>query len=142
MSAHANVRSSAPAIKASDVLIPVGKDGQLISLQDLSIISAKDLQALTGKKMSLAEKISFKAGQRQLRKSIHRDGTLDKNFGRMMADGGGGIHWGGAALGFFLIIIGVLIAYLIKSGDRQGRIKWAWIGALIGFLVWGTILII
>lgn len=88
--------------------------------------------------MSLSEKISFKAAQRQLRNSIHRDGTLDKNVGVP----GKGIHWGGLALGFFLSLIGVLIAYLIKVGDRRSRIRWAWIGALIGFIVFGAILII
>jgi len=138
VSARANVRSDAPAIKASEVLIPIGKDGQLISLQELSVISTKDMQKLTGEKMSLPEKISFKAAQRQLRNSIHRDGTLDKNVGVP----GKGIHWGGLALGFFLSLIGVLIAYLIKVGDRRSRIRWAWIGALIGFIVFGAILII
>ena len=88
--------------------------------------------------MSLPEKISFKAAQRQLRNSIHRDGTLDMNVGVP----GKGIHWGGLALGFFLSLIGVLIAYLIKVGDRRSRIRWAWIGALIGFIVFGAILII
>ena len=138
VSARANVLSRTPAIKASEVLVPIGKDGQLISLQELSVISTKDMQKLTGEKMSLSEKISFKAAQRQLRNSIHRDGTLDKNVGVP----GKGIHWGGLALGFFLSLIGVLIAYLIKVGDRRSRIRWAWIGALIGFIVFGAILII
>jgi hypothetical protein len=138
-SVGANVPSHKLAIKASEVLIPIGKEGQLISLQELSVISTHDIQKLTGEKMSLSEKISFKAAQRQLRHSIHRDGTLDKNFGRMM---GGGVHWGGLALGFFLFLIGVLIAYLIKTGDTKGRIKWAWIGAAISFVVFGTILIL
>ena len=136
--ARANVRSSAPAIKASDVLVPVGNSGKLISLQELSVISTKDMQTLTGQKMSLAEKIAFRAAQRNLRSSIHRDGTLDKKFGVM----GGGIHWGGLALGFFLSLIGVLIAYLIKGDNGKARVRWAWIGALIGFIVFGAILII
>ena len=40
-----------PPIKSSEVYIPVGKTGQLISLLDLSQISLKDFQKLTGKKI-------------------------------------------------------------------------------------------
>lgn len=137
-SVGANVPLDKPAIKASEVLIPIGKDGQFISFEELSVISLHDMQKLTGEKMSLSEKITFKVAQRKLRSSIHRDGTLDKRF--WVA--GVGIHWGGLALGFFLSVIGVLIAYLIKVGDRRSRIRWAWIGALISFVIVGTILII
>jgi len=138
LTAGANVPSDRPAIKASEVFIPIGKDGQLISLQELSVISTHDMQKLTGEKMSVPERIALKAAQRNLRSSIHRDGTLDNKFGVRP----GGIHWGGLALGFFLSVIGVLIAYLIKVGDRRARIRWAWIGAIISFVVIGTILII
>jgi hypothetical protein len=135
----ANVNSLAPGKKASEIFLPVGKSGQKISLQELSVISMKDLQNLTGKKMSFTEKMSFKAGQRQLRKNIHSDGTLDKGFVNKLQKAGdptSGFHLGGFALGFLLFLIGVLIAYLINDDKKSSRVKWAWIGAAISLVLW------
>ena len=55
-------------VKASEVYLPVGKNGQLISLMDLSQIRVKDLENLTGRKMKLVDKINFMIGQRELKK--------------------------------------------------------------------------
>lgn len=131
---YANVTTMAPVKKASEIFIPVGSSGKKISLQELSQISMKDLQTLTGKKMSFTEKMAFKAAQRKLRQNIHADGTLDQGFVKKMEnaqDVTSGFHLGGFALGFFLWLIGVLIAYLINDGKKQARVKWAWIGAAI-----------
>src|SRR4030095_14732456 len=112
------------SLKASEVYVPVGKNGQLISLMDLSRINVKDFETLTGKKMKLLDKVNFKVGQRQLKKSINPDGTfsnkrVEKYFNKA-ALFGGGISLSGLALGLFLNIIGVLIAYLISTGDKKG----------------------
>jgi len=139
--AKGNVPLDNPPMKASEVFIPVGNSGKLISIQDLSVISAKDLQTLTGKRMSLIQKISFKINQHKLRKSIHSDGTLDKDSEAKYFALFGMFNIGGLLLGIFLSLIGVLIAYLIKTGDHKGRIKWAWIGAIISFIVVGAIVI-
>ena len=46
--------SKKPAgIKASEMMIPLGKNGSKISLQELSQMKLKDYQLLTGKKMKL-----------------------------------------------------------------------------------------
>ena len=52
-------------INSSEVFIPVGNTGHLISLMDLSEISVKDFEKLSGQKMKLFDKIKFKLGQRQ-----------------------------------------------------------------------------
>lgn len=46
------------------------------------------------------------------------------------ADHSTGFHFGGFALGFFVGLIGVLIAYLIRGDEAvdRNRRKWAWIG--------------
>ena len=44
------VTSKNPSIKATEVYVPVGTNGQLISLMDLSEISVKDFEKLSGKK--------------------------------------------------------------------------------------------
>jgi hypothetical protein len=115
---------------ASDVLIPVGMNGQLISLLRLSEIKAKDLEKITGQKMKFIDRIGFRIAQKQLRESINADGTLNnRKMEKLLTKAeGGGFHLGGFALGFLLGPIGVLIAYLLNDPNKQVRIKWAWIG--------------
>ena len=118
--------SVATRLKANEVYLPVGKTGHLISLMDLSRISVKDFETLSGKKMKFYEKMNFKLGQHQLKKSINEDGTfnkksIEKYLTRPIA-GGGGFSLVGLLLGLFLSLIGVLIAYLIGS-DNKSRIS-------------------
>ena len=136
--------SKNPSIKATDVYVPIGKNGQLISLMELSEISVKDFESLSGKKMKFKDKVSFKMKQRQLKKNINYDGSfskkrVEKYFNKAAL--GGAFSLSGLALGLFLSLIGVLIAYLITTGDKKGRITWAWIGAAISLILWGALLI-
>lgn len=123
-----------PPVKATEVFIPAGQNGELISLMEISRMSMKEYQEFSGKKMNLFQKINFKIGQRELKKSINNDGSFNKKkvekfFSK--ADATSGFHLGGFALGFLLWLIGVLIAYLIKDDKKAARVKWAWIGAII-----------
>lgn len=133
-------------IYAADVLIPVGNSGQKISLLELSEIKVKDMEALTGKKMKLADKLGFKMAQKQLRSSIDQDGTINnKKLNKMAAKSavdGSGFHLGGFALGFLLGLIGVLIAYLINDDKKSQRVKWAWIGLAAWIVILLIILVI
>ena len=129
------------SLNASLVMLPVGKDGKKISLQELSNISRKELEKITGRKMSLPERIAFKATQRKLRNSINEQGEInDKKLKKVFgnAGDGGGFHLGGFALGFLLGLIGILIAYLMNDDLKKQRVKWAW----IGLLAWVVILVL
>lgn len=134
-------------INSREVFIPVGNTGHLISLMDLSRISIRDFENLSGKKMKFADKVNFKLGQLELRKKINEDGTfnskkIEKYFEASQKGFFSGISWAGFALGLFLSLIGVLIAYLITSkGGNRSFIRWAWIGAIISLIIWGAILI-
>src|SRR5947208_2161506 len=100
-------------IYASEIFVPIGATGQKISLLDLSRIKAQDYELMTGRKMKFGEKVSLRLAQKELSHSIKADGSLNaKKFGRF--SGESGFHLGGFALGFFLGLIGILIAYLIK----------------------------
>jgi len=104
-----------------------------ISLKELSVINVKDYEKLTGKHLNFFQKFTFKAGQKNLRNSIAADGTItNKKLLKAMSDGDHsvGFHLGGFALGFFLGLIGVLLAYLIGGDEdvKKNRAKWAWIG--------------
>ncbi|HEX7458937.1 MAG TPA: hypothetical protein VF301_10915 [Ginsengibacter sp.] len=119
------------AKKASDVYIPVGSTGKEISLSDLSNISIKEFENLSGRHLNFLDKIGFKLAQRKLRKSINDDGTINnKKLARFLEQGdhSTGFHLGGFALGFLIGLIGVLIAYLINDDYKKNRVKWAWIG--------------
>lgn len=132
-----------PPQKAADIFVPVGTTGQRISLLNLSQIDVKSFEALTGRHLRFFDKIGFKLAQSDLRKSIHRDGTIDaKKLNRFMSDGdhSTGFHIGGFALGFFVGLVGVLIAYLIRDDYKRNRVKWAWIGFGIA-LIFNIILV-
>jgi hypothetical protein len=77
--------------------------------------------------------VEFRLAQKKLRNSINEDGSFsDKRMEKMFKDemsGTTGFHLGGFALGLFLFLIGVLIAYLINDDKKSNRVKWAWIGA-------------
>ena len=120
------------ARKATEIFIPVGKNMK-ISLMDLSSISIKDVEKLTGKRMNFIDRIGFKAGQKKLRKSIAADGTITNKKLLRFVNGDGqptGFHVGGFLLGFFGGLIGVAIAYVAGGDDdiKRNRAKWAWIG--------------
>ena len=136
----------APPVKASEVYITVGSKGEKISLLDLSRMKIKDLQQLTGKKMNLFDKIGFSLAQKKLRQSINHDGTFSQKkihkFFSRAGDGSSGFHLGGFALGFLLGLIGVLVAYLINDDKKSSRVKWAWLGLLIGVVFYLIIILI
>lgn len=136
--AYSTVVTEVTPLKASEVYLPVGKSGKMISLLDLSQIRVKDFEKLTGKDMKLFDKIGFKLAQKKLRRSINNDQTLNKKqiekYLRKDTQKGTAISWGGLLLGIFLGPIGVLIAYLFKDDNRKQRINWAWIGFAAGVI--------
>jgi hypothetical protein len=99
-----------------------------------------DLENLTGQKMGWLKRMEFKLALRKLRHSIKPDGTIDsKSLARLRSgyyDEDGSFHIGGFALGFFLGAIGVLIAYLINDDYHHRRVKWAWIGFGVEFVLY------
>ena len=140
-----SARATSLPIKADEVYLPIGKTGRLISLLDLSRISVKDFEKLSGEKMKLYDKVSFRIGQSELKKSISRDGTFNKKsiekYLAHPAGPGGGFSLTGLLLGLLLSLVGVLIAYVIAGADKRSRVTWAWIGAAISFIIWGAILL-
>jgi hypothetical protein len=144
MSSFGSVKVIYPRLKASEMFFPVGNTGQKISLLELSHIKVKDLQLLTGHKMDIFDRLSFTMAQKKVRNMINRDGTIStKRIEKFTKSRGGetGFHIGGFALGFFLGVIGVLIAYLIRDDYKRNRVKWAWIGWGVWVVIWVTILL-
>jgi hypothetical protein len=124
---------------ATEVMIPVGKSGKFISLAELATISPKSFAEVSGTKFNLVQKAAFKISQKHLKKSINADGTINsKKLNKFLKKAeGGGFHLGGFALGFFLGLIGILIAYVAFSDDlKSQRIKWSWIGLAAAVVLW------
>lgn len=132
----------APAkLNANAIMVPVGKTGKTISLKELSTISKSDLELLRGKKMGFFEKIAFNKAQKQLKKGMDENGTItSKKLNKVLTSkkaGETGFHLGGFALGFFVGLIGVLIAYVAFDDDfKKNRIKWSWIGFAAFAVLW------
>src|SRR5262245_1926548 len=76
--ATTSIEPSPVKLKATEILFPIGKTGQKISLMELSTISREKLESLTGKKMNSFQRMAFKATQKKLRKGIDPDGTIQK----------------------------------------------------------------
>ena len=130
--------------KASDVYFPIGSGSGKISLLDLSNINVKEFETLTGRHLNFFDRLGFKLAQKKLRKSINADGTIDnKRLNKLLAEGETGFHLGGFALGFFLGLIGVLLAYVVFNDDKKkNRIKWSWIGFGVGVLLYILLLVV
>ena len=78
---------------ASKIYLPLGLNGQKVSLLDLSKMKIKDYQKFSGQHLSLFDKIRFKFAQKKLRNSINADGTVNsralQDFTKSSAGGGG-----------------------------------------------------
>jgi hypothetical protein len=139
-SSFAAIGNSFVPKKATEIYLSMAGNRK-ISLKDLSEISVKDYQQITGKHLNFFEKITFKIGQKKLRNSISADGTITnkKLLKAMVSDGdhSTGFHVGGFALGLFLGLIGVLIAYVAGGDDdvKRNRAKWAWIGLGLSVII-------
>src|SRR4051812_23717662 len=87
---------------AEDVMIPLFVTDKKISLAQYVTLTPKEYKTLTGKKLNLKEKISFKIMQRHLRKSMEKDGTVNMEKFQKLANDDTSFHFGWFALGFFL----------------------------------------
>src|SRR5439155_16965340 len=96
-------------------------------LRKVSVMNVKDYEQMTGKHMNFIARSIFKMEQKKLRNSFDEQGNVtNKKLNRMLSKGNSGetgFHFGGFALGFFLGLIGVLLAYVAFNDDyKQNRV--------------------
>lgn len=125
---------------ANEILIPIGKNGEKISLMDLTIIKAKDFETITGKKFSVAEKVGFKMAQKQLRSTISPGGEINKKaFDKAVAKAMKAEGKERQYLKLWLILLGAAIVFSIL-GLFVHVLWWisylAGLGAAIFFILW------
>ncbi|WP_367390210.1 hypothetical protein [Lewinella sp. LCG006] len=102
------------------------------NLEDFVHLSAKDVAARTGERLSLKEKLVLKVVQRQVKRQLKKGERVDLKSAH--AEAGTTVNLGGFLLGLLLGLLGVLIALLI---DRDLVTS-----ALYGLLVLVVILVI
>jgi hypothetical protein len=128
---HSANLGSFKALKADDVFITLPGTSIILSLADYVKLKPADIKKLSGQRLTLKETISFKITQRQIKKTIRKDGTVDllafyKKSGKPFK-----WHWGGFFLGLLLPIVGLVIAALIKDDKKRDRANSAAIGTLV-----------
>jgi hypothetical protein len=130
-----NFPSSALTVPATEPVPPKSENTVAapftgMTVDDFLSLTPKKYKELTGKKLSITQKISLKLAQKKVRKALKNNESIDSATMANAVDTSD-FNIGGFVLGLLLSVIGVLIAYLI--GDTN-VIKWAWIGFAV-FLV-------
>ena len=142
--ASAPLKSALNPVHASQIIIPVGKEGAKISLLELSKMSKPELEKITGRKINIIQSLVFKRAQHKIKNGIGNDGMVtDKQIKNLFEDDvKKGFNAGGFLLGIVVGLIGVLVAYLIDDKNKKNRVTWAWIGLGVRYVVGGIIVII
>jgi hypothetical protein len=126
---------------ASSVILPSGSRAAVkpedpansMLVQQFLTLTPKKYYELTGKKMKLSQKISLRLAQWKVKKMIRKGKSVDLMALSKKGIDSSDFNIAGFLLGFFLSLIGVLIAYLVGGDDL---IKWAWLGAGLSALIW------
>src|SRR5579875_1420760 len=120
---------------ANEIMVPVGKNGQQVSLMELSHMKVKEFEALSGKKLKLSEKIGFAMAQKQLRKNITADGTLIAGKKFQKAENEKARKY--LKLWLILLGVGIILSILGFVAFFFWYFAWlAYLGATIFFILW------
>ncbi|MBA2498146.1 MAG: hypothetical protein H0V30_00300 [Chitinophagaceae bacterium] len=107
------------------------------TLNQIIELTPRKYKLVTGKKMSLAQKISLKYLQHSINRKLKNGQPVDLQQVNQDIDATD-FNFVGFLMGLFFSIFGVLIAYLI--GERS-KIKWSWVGFGFGAVILLLILI-
>lgn len=116
----------ATSVSPADVL------GKMDAQTFLSLTPSK-VKEITGKRMTLKEKIVLKLTQKQMKKQMRKGKEV--NHSNMMKRFGDNFNLGAFLLGVFLSFIGVLIVYVTYWEDPSVARKSAWRGLLTGLIL-------
>jgi len=129
-----------PSPNARQILLPVGKNGEKVSLMDLSAMKTKDYETLTGKKMNLKDRLAFNIIQKKLRNSISPNGDIKTNMlGKFALKAKKADEKTPKYLKYWLILLGISIVLALVGA----AVPFMWVlsglaglGALIFFILW------
>jgi hypothetical protein len=113
---------------AKDVMIPLMYSDKSITLEQFVKLTPSAYKELTGKKLGFKHHVEMKVTQRQLKKTIRKDGTVDVTELQKVAAEPFKFHLGGFALGFLLGLLGVIITLFFKDANKKSRLYSSLIG--------------
>ena len=117
--------------QADQIFITLTGMSVVMNMEDYIQLKPSDLKKLTGHQLTLKERIVLKITQRQIKKTIRKDGTVDLLAFHEKAKEPFKWHWGGFFLGVLLPVLGLIITAFFKDDQRKNRITSAAIGTLI-----------
>jgi hypothetical protein len=132
-----------PKKKATEIMVPVGNTGKFVSLMELSHMKVRDYESLSAHRLTLVDKLGFKLAQRQLRRVINADGSLNQK--RVAILNGKLAHPPAASEKsrhyFRLFIIFLVVAVGLGIIGLFVPFFWilsslAWLGTVIFFILW------
>lgn len=127
------VPESTPVTETKPVGEPIDPALNALLVQQFLKLTPQKYYEMTGKKMKLSQKISLKLAQWKVKRMLKKGKTVDLMAMRQKGIDTSDFNIAGFLLGFFLSLIGVLIAYLL---DDEAIIKWAWLGAGLSAILW------
>ena len=127
--------------QASQILVPLIGTDIKICLTDYMKLSPYTYKKLTGERLKWKEAITLKMTQKQLKKTIRKDGTIDMAAYQKAAKEPFKWHWGGFLLGL-LVPIGFIITLFFKDKNRKNRINSAVYGMLLVLAIGATLLVL
>lgn len=137
-----SIQSKSPF--ASEIKMPLFNTGKFISVEDFMKLTRATYKEIAGKKMRLKERVGLALGKKSLKKIISKDGTVNMEKMEKMKErglfGSWQWHWGGFALGFFLSILGPIVALFFNDDYKWDRFHTALRTALIVFALIGIVI--
>jgi hypothetical protein len=100
-----------------------------MSIAQFLDLTPKRYKELTGKKLSLPQKVTLKMAQYKVKRMVKKNKPVNLMVFASAIDGND-FHIPGFILGIVLGPIGILIAYLIE-GKNSAMFQWALLGSLI-----------
>lgn len=133
-----NVLNNDP--QASQIFVPLPRTEIKMCLTDYVKLSTHKYKELTGKKLKWKEAIALKSTQRQIKKIIRKDGSIDILAYNKVPKEPFKFHWGGFLLGL-LVPIGFIITLFFKDKNKRNRTNSALFGMLLVLAIGATVLV-
>ena len=129
----------------NEAIIPLPGTKKLITVQEYLKLTPQGFRELTGKKMNIGQRIDFTLSKHFLKKMIRKDGSFDADLmKRRGLLGNWQWHWGGFALGFFLSLLGPIVALFFNDDYKWDRFWTAfhtalWVGLILIIIAAATL---
>jgi hypothetical protein len=107
---------------ANQVNVPLPGTNRYLTLEDFLKLTPQSYKGLTGRKMSLVQRVDLTLSKHWMKKMIHKDGSVDlRKLEKRALFGNWQWHWGGFVLGLFLSFLGPIVALFFNDDYKWDR---------------------